>query len=138
MKRITFFAFLFLFACLGYAVAQSQSHPPQEQQLPPQQPLVNQQQTPEQEQTGQSQKLSGEIQNINLEKKTITIKDEISRTTQDVDFNDSTTFSKDAKAITIGDLKKGDRVSLEVDSQNIATKVEIAVPESVPPPQQKQ
>ena len=84
------------------------------------------------------QTLKGEIQTINLEKKTITIKDDISHATQDVDFNDSTTFSKDAKAITIGDLKKGDKISLDVDSQNIATKVEIAVPESVPPPQQKQ
>ena len=137
MKRITLFAFLFFFACLGYAVAQSQSHPPQERQFPQEQPLVKEEPTPDQEQTG-PQTLKGEIQTINLEKKTITIKDDISHTTQDVDFNDSTTFSKDAKAITIGDLKKGDKISLDVDSQNIATKVEIAVPESVPPPQQKQ
>lgn len=133
IRRLTLFAFLFLFACLGYAVAQSPSHPPEERQFPQQQPLVNEQQTPDQ-QTGQ-QKLTGEIQNINLEKKTITIMDEKSHTTQDVDFNDSTTFSKDAKTVAIGDLKKGDKVSLDVDSQNIATKVEIAVPESVPPPQ---
>ncbi len=137
MKRITLFAFLFLFACLGYAAAQSQSHPPQERQFPQPQPLINQQETPDQEQI-EPQKISGEIQNIDLEKKTITIMDTTSHATQDVDFNDSTTFSKDANAITIGDLKKGDRVSLEVDSQNIVTKVEIAVPESVPPPQQKQ
>jgi Cu/Ag efflux protein CusF len=136
IRRVTFFAFLFLFACLGYAVAQSQSHPPEERQFPQEQPLVKE--TPDQEQTGHPQKLSGEIQNINLEKKTITIRDETSHTIQDVDFNDSTTFSKDAKSLAIGDLKKGDKVSLEVDSQNIATKVEIAVPESVPPPQQKQ
>ncbi len=137
IRRVTLFAFLFLFACLGYAVAQSQSHPPKERQFPQEQPLVKEQQTPEQDQAGQPQKLSGEIQNINLEKKTITIKDDTSHTIQDVDFNDSTTFSKETKAITLGDLKKGDKVSLEVDSQNIATKVEIAVPESVPPPQQK-
>jgi Cu/Ag efflux protein CusF len=136
IRRVTLFAFLFLIACLGYAVAQSQSHPPQERQFPQEQPLVKE--TPEPEQTGQPQKLSGEIQNINLEKKTITIRDETSHTIQDVDFNDSTTFSKDAKSLAIGELKKGDKVSLEVDSQNIATKVEIAVPESVPPPQQKQ
>lgn len=137
IRRITLFAFLFLFACLGYAVAQSPSHPPDERQFPAKQPIIDEQQTPDQEQTG-PQKLTGEIQNINLEKKTITIKDGTSHTTQDVDFNDSTTFSKDAKTIVIGDLKKGDKVSLEVDSQNIATKVEIAVPESVPPPPQKQ
>jgi len=137
IKKVTLFAFLFLFACLGYALAQSQEHPPQEQQQPPQQPLANEQAQPQQ--AGQPQKLTGEIQKIDLEKKTITIKDEISRTTQDVDFNEATTFSKDAKPLTIGDLKKGDKVSLEVDSQNIATKVEIGVvPESVPPPQQKQ
>jgi Cu/Ag efflux protein CusF len=136
MRKITLFALLLLFACLGYAVAQSQSHPPKERQFPPQQPLVNEE-TPDQEQMG-PQKLTGEIQNINLEKKTISIRDEISHTVQDVDFNDSTTFSKDAKAMTIGDLKKGDKVSLEVDSQNIVTKVEIVIPESVPPPQQKQ
>jgi Cu/Ag efflux protein CusF len=136
IKKVTLFAFLFLFACLGYALAQSQAHPPEERQFPPQQPLVNSEE-PQQDQ-GQPQKLTGEIQKIDLEKKTITIKDEISRTTQDVDFNEATTFTKDAKPITIGDLKKGDKVSLEVDSQNIVTKVEIAVPESVPPPQQKQ
>ena len=135
IRRLTLFAFLFLFACLGYAVAQTPSHPPDERQFPQKQPLVSQQ-TPDQEQTGQ-QKLAGEIQDINLEKKTITIKDEQSRTTQDVDFNDSTTFSKDSKTVAIGDLKKGDKVSLYVDSQNVATKVEIAVPESVPPPQKK-
>ena len=136
IRRFTLFAFLFLFACLGYALAQSQAHPPQERQFPQEQPLVKEQAEPEQ--AGQPQKLTGEIQNIDLEKKTITIKDETSRPTQDVDFNDATAFSRDAKSITIGDLKKGDRVSLEVDSQNIATKVEIAVPEAVPPPPQKQ
>ena len=134
VRKITLFAFLFLFACLGYVLAQSQAHPPEERQFPQQEPLVNQQETPEQ--TGQSQKMTGEIQKIDLEKKTITIKDETSHTTQDVDFNDTTTFSRDAKPITINDLKKGDKVSLEVDSQNVVSKIEIAAPESVPPPQQ--
>lgn len=133
IKRVTLFAFLFLIACFGYVLAQSQAHPPQERQFPQEQPLVDQSQTPEQ--AAQPQKMTGEIQNINLEKKTITIKDDTSHTTQDVDFNDITTFSKDAKAITINDLKKGDKVSLEVDSQNLVTKVEISAPDTVPPPQ---
>jgi Cu/Ag efflux protein CusF len=133
IKKVTLFAFLFLFACLGYVLAQSQAHPPQERQFPQEQPLVDQQDQPQQ--TGDHQKMTGEIQNINLEKKTITIKDETSHTTQDVDFNDTTTFFKDAKAITINDLKKGDKVSLEVDAQNLVTKVEISAPETVPPPQ---
>ena len=131
LKKVTLFAFLFLFASLGFVLAQSQAHPPQERQFPPEQPLVDQQDKPEQA----PQKMTGEIQNINVEKKTITIKDDTSHSTQDVDFNDTTTFSKDAKAITINDLKKGDKVSLLVDGQNLATKVEIAVPETVPPPQ---
>jgi len=134
IKKVTLFAFLFLFACLGYVLAQSQAHPPKERQYPQEKPLVEQPQTPEQ--TGQPQKMTGEIQNINLEKKTISIKDDTSHTVQDVDFNDTTTFSKDAKPITINDLKKGDKVSLEVDSQNLVTKVEISAPETVPPPQQ--
>jgi len=133
IRKITLFAFVFLFVGLGYAMAQSPSHPPKERQFPQEQPLVDQQQTPEQA----PQKMTGEIQNINLEKKTITIKDDTSHTTQDVDFNDTTTFSKDAKSITINDLKKGDKVSLLVDSQNVLTKVEIVAPESVPPPQKK-
>jgi Cu/Ag efflux protein CusF len=132
LKKVTLFAFLFLFACLGYVLAQSQAHPPQERQYPQEQPLVDQEKTAEQ---AVPLKMTGEIQNINLEKKTITIKDDASHTTQDVDFNDTTTFSKDAKAITINDLKKGDKVSLEVDSQNLVTKVEMAAPEAVPPPQ---
>lgn len=132
IRKVTLFAFLFLFACFGYALAQSQAHPPQERQFPQQQPLVDEQKTPEQT---VPQKMTGEIQAINLEKKTITIKDDTSHTAQDVDFNDTTTFSKDAKPITINDLKKGDKVSLEVDSQNLVTKVEIGSPETVPPPQ---
>lgn len=135
IRKLTLFAFVFLFACLGYAIAQSPSHPPEERQFPPKEPIVDQK-LPDEQQTGQ-QTLTGEIQNIDLEKKTITIKDEKSHTTQDVDFNDTTTFSKESKTIAIGDLQKGDKVSLNVDSQNVATKVEIAVPESVPPPQQK-
>lgn len=132
IRKVTLFAFLFLFACLGYVLAQSAAHPPAERQFPQQQPLVDEQKTPEQT---VPQKMTGEIQAINLEKKTITIKDDTSHNTQDVDFNDTTTFSKDAKSITINDLKKGDKVSLEVDSQNLVTKVEIGSPETVPPPQ---
>jgi Cu/Ag efflux protein CusF len=131
LKKVTLFAFLFLFASLGFVLAQSPAHPPQERQFPPEQPLLDQEDKPEQA----PQKMSGEIQNINLEKKTITIKDNTSHSTQDVDFNDTTTFSKDAKAITINDLKKGDKVSLLVDGQNLATKIEISNPETVPPPQ---
>jgi Cu/Ag efflux protein CusF len=131
IRKVTLFAFLFLFAGLGYVLAQSAAHPPQERQFPQQQPLVDEQKTPDQA----PQKMTGEIQAINLEKKTITIKDDTSHTTQDVDFNDTTTFSKDAKSITINDLKKGDKVSLVVDGQNVVTKIELATSETVPPPQ---
>jgi Cu/Ag efflux protein CusF len=136
IRKMMSFAFLFMFACLGFAMAQTPSHPPEERQFPQNQPILDQK-APDEEQTV-PQKITGEIQNINLEKKTITIKDETSRTTQDVDFNDTTTFSRDGKAITINDLKKGDKVSLQVDVQNIVTKVEIPAAESVPPPQKKQ
>jgi Cu/Ag efflux protein CusF len=130
-RKVTLFAFLFLFGCLGYVLAQSAAHPPEERQFPKEQPLVDEQNVPEQT----PQKMTGEIQAINLEKKTITIKDDSSHTTQDVDFNDTTTFSKDAKSITINDLKKGDKVSLLVDGKNVVTKVELATSETVPPPQ---
>lgn len=135
-KKLTLFAFLFLFACLGYALAQSQGQfpPPQDQQLPPQEePMVTQE--PQQNTEGQNQKLTGVIQKIDLEKKKITIKDELSRTAQECDFNETSTFKKAGKSVTAAELAKGDKVSLEVDSQNIATKVEVALPESVPPPE---
>jgi Cu/Ag efflux protein CusF len=132
IKKLTVFAFLLVFACVGSALAQEdqQQQPENQQQL---QPPQEQQQTP----TTQSQQLQGVVTKIDLEKKIITIKDEISKTTQDLDFNESTLLSSAGKSLTLAELKKGDRVAMEVDSQNLVTKIEITPAESTPPPQEE-
>jgi Cu/Ag efflux protein CusF len=132
IKKFALFAFLLLFACVGFAFAQEdQQQPPEDQQqlAPPQE----QQQTP----TSQNQQLQGVVSKIDLVKKTITLKDEISKTTQDLDFNESTALSKAGNPLTVAELKKGDRVSVEVDSQNLVTKIEITPAEATPPPEEE-
>ena len=136
-KRFTFLAFLFvaLFAAVAFAQSDQQSQEDQQQQMPGQQ----QQQTPagqEQPAATQNQQLTGVIQKIDPAKKSITIKDETTKTTQDVDFSETTMFSKSGQSMTANDLKKGDKVTLEVDSTNMVTKIDV-VTDQVPPPEEK-
>ncbi len=133
----TLFAFLFLFVCSAFAFAQTDQQRPEDQQKPEeQQQMMPQDQL--QAPTSQNQQLTGVIQKIDLVKKTITLKDERSRTTQDLEFNETTTFNKAGQSITVDQLQKGDKVSLEVDSQNLVTKMEITPPDDATPPENKQ
>ncbi|HSE40070.1 MAG TPA: hypothetical protein VLH08_04830 [Acidobacteriota bacterium] len=137
-KRFTFLAFLFVALFAAVAFAQSGQQPPQDQQLPePQQQPADQQQQ-QAAPTTQIQQITGVIQKIDPVKRTITIKDEASKTTQDVDFNETTTFSKSGQSATANDLKKGDKVTLEVDSQNMVTRISIVTDEVAPPEENKQ
>jgi Cu/Ag efflux protein CusF len=135
MKK-TLFAFLFLFVISAFALAQTDQQQKPEDQLKPEE---QQMQPPAQEQApaGQNQKISGVIQKVDLEKKIITLKDEQSRSTQDVDFSETTVFNKEGQSITADQLQKGDQVSLEVDAQNMVTRIEIMAPEGTTPPPEK-
>jgi Cu/Ag efflux protein CusF len=67
--------------------------------------------------------VKGMIDKIDLEKKTITLKDETTKESKVYTFNDTTTFSKKDKVMKAEDLKKGDKVLFDVDPQNMIVKV---------------
>jgi len=118
MKKSLFLVLVAIFAfSIGYVAAQDAT-PDQNAQQPQQQ---QQQANPNMN----SQQISGVVEKINMEKRTITVKDAVTNQSKDYDFGDATLFSKGTSASTAKDLKKGDKVVLEVDSQNMVATVRI-------------
>ena len=118
MKKSLFLVLVAIFAfSIGYVAAQDAT-PDQNAQQPQQQ---QQQANPNMN----SQQISGVVEKINMEKRTITVKDAVTNQSKDYDFGDATLFSKGTSASTAKDLKKGDKVMLEVDSQNMVATVRI-------------
>src|SRR5262245_56182087 len=118
MKKSLFVVLVAIFALsIGYVAAQEGYSSPdqnaQQQQQQQANPNMN------------SQQISGVVEKINLEKRTITVKDAVTNQSKDYDFGDATLFSKGTSASTAKDLKKGDKVVLEVDSQNMVATVRI-------------
>ena len=111
LKRSILFMLVAIFAfSVGYAAAQSSSTSDQ-----------NAQQSP----AMKTQQFSGVVEKINMEKKTITLKDSVTKENKDYTFSDATSFTKGTESATATSLKKGDRVMLEVDAQNKVSTVRI-------------
>lgn len=131
IKKSTLLLFLLIFGAFSYLAAQNQPDQPTSpsQQEPYQQdPATDVQKTTE---------IKGTIDEIDLEKKTIAIKDEVTKESKEYTFNDSTSFSKEEKVMKAKDFQKGDKVLLHVDSQNMVVKVIWEPAESTPPKTEK-
>ena len=115
LKKFSFLVLVAVFALsVGYVAAQSSDQGAQQQQQQQQQsPAMN------------NQQISGVVEKINMEKRTITVKDAVTNQSKDYDFSDATLFSKGAESASDKDLKKGDKVVLEVDNQNMVATVRI-------------
>jgi hypothetical protein len=104
------------------------------------------QQTPDQNSTpGMSNEkaagatVTGKVDKIDKDKKTITVKDEATGQKKTLSFNDTTTWKSGTNSAAATDLKKGDMVTVTVDSYNMITNVDITsatgAPSSQTPPQ---
>lgn len=112
-KKITLLFFVAIFAaCIGYVAAQDY----------PQDKPATEAQTPE---MGQIQHVSGLVEKIDLQKKTITLKDAVSNKSKEFTFDAATLFSKGTAPTTANDLKKGDKVAVEVNAQSMISSVRI-------------
>jgi Cu/Ag efflux protein CusF len=69
--------------------------------------------------------IKGTVTAIDMTAKKISIKQEGKTDAADYTFDDNTTFWKADKAATSADLKAGDKATLEVNSSNVVTKVNI-------------
>jgi len=125
-KSLLIFAFLMASVC--FVIAQSSEQPPETNQpaAQPTQPA----ETAQPAATEQNRQIFGTIEKIDHKKMTMTLKDEMTNEDKDFTFTDTTSFSKDEKTITHNELKKGDRVLLELDSSNNLLKVTIEPKES--------
>lgn len=131
-KKSTLLIFMLLFgAFVCYAAAQNQPAQPTD---PSQDPY---QQAPATE-VQKTTPIKGIVDKIDLEKKVITLKDEATKVTTEYTFNDSTSFSKKDKVMKAEDLKKGDKVLLDVDPQNMVVKVHWGSKEATPTEPEKQ
>ena len=69
--------------------------------------------------------VTGKISKIDKDSNTITIKDDTTKEEQQFTLSSSATMTKDGSSITQSQLKKGDRVNVEVDGQNNVTKIDV-------------
>lgn len=127
IKKFTLLFFLIFAVCVGYVAAQD--YQPENQ--PAQEPKQST------ELTGQMQNITGIVDKVDLEKKTITVKDAVTHEKKAFTFDTATSFSKENQPVTAGDLKKGDRVSLAVDPQNMVTTIKVEAKESTSPEKEK-
>lgn len=132
IKKSTLLLFLLIFGAFGYLAAQNQ---------PSDQPTSPSQQEPYQQDPAtdvqKTTEIKGTVDKIDLAKKTIAIKDEVTKESKEYTFNDSTSFSKEEKVMKAEDLKKGDKVLLHLDSQNMVVKVNWEPAESTAPETEK-
>lgn len=112
-KKFTLLFFVAIFAaCVGYVAAQDN----------PQDKPVEQGQTPE---MSQIQHVSGLLEKIDLQKKTITLKDAASNQSKEFTFDAATLFVKGTEPVTANDMKKGDKVAVQVNAQSMISSVRI-------------
>lgn len=123
MKKFTFLFFLMFAVCVGYVAAQDY----QPENTPAQQPKETT------ELTTQMDNITGVVDKVDLEKKMITVKDSVTHEKKAFNFDAATTFSKGNQQSNVADLKKGDRVSLAVDSQNMISSLKIEPKEPTTP-----
>ena len=123
-----------LLASVGFVMAQSSEQPPAETNQPAAQPT----ETVQPAAVEQNTQIQGTIEKIDHKKMTMTLKDEMSGQDKDFTFTDTTSFSKDEKSITHNELKKGDRVLLELDASNSVLRVTIQPKESAEPKAEKE
>ena len=121
-KKSTFLMLLICTVCFGYAVAQDyqpENQPAQEQNQPAQEPKHST------ELTGQVENITGIVDKVDLDKKMITVKDSVTNERKEFAFDEATSFSKQNLPVSATDLKKGDRVSLAVNSQNMVAAIKV-------------
>jgi Cu/Ag efflux protein CusF len=114
-KKSTLLMLLICSVCFGYAMAQD--YQPENQ--PAQEPKHST------ELTGQIQNITGVVDKVDLDKKMITVKDSVTNERKEFTFDAATSFSKQNLPASATDLKKGDRVSLAVDSQNMVAAIKV-------------
>ena len=117
-----------LLASVGFVMAQSTDQPatdqPAAETAPPAettQPVVTEQNT----------QVQGTVGKIDHKKMMIKLKVDTTGEEKEFTFTDTTTFSKDEKSIEHMELKKGDRVLLELDASNNLLSVAIQPKESM-------
>jgi len=120
---------LLIVLCLvAGSICYAQSSDQPADQPKPDQPQVTEQPTtdqPAEMATEQNKTFNGTISSIDHKKMEITIKDDTTKDKQKFTFSTSTAFTRDGATITHDELKKGQHVSLEVDSTNAVTKIDV-------------
>jgi len=124
-KRLMLVFLLILIASFSYG--QSSDKPAEQVPATDQAQPAEQTPAPSAEQPKQ---IIGTIHKIDHEKMMLTLKDETTNEKKEFKFTDTTTFMKEDATITHKDLKKGDRVSLELDPQDAILKVSVLPKES--------
>jgi len=129
IKKITLVLFTVLFAATFSYAAQQEDKPLTEPSQNVTEPAA-----PTPDMTQQNTSIAGVIDRIDLEKKTITILNSVTNERHEVTFNDTSSFSKDEKPIKAEDLKKGDKVSLNVDAAHTVVSGTLESKSSSPKP----
>ncbi|MCI0411468.1 hypothetical protein L0222_01570 [bacterium] len=117
-KSLLIFAFLMASVC--FVMAQSSEQPPETNQ-----PAAQPTETAQPAATEQNTQVQGTIAKIDHKKMMMTLKVETTNEEKEFTFTDTTSFSKEEKNITHNELKKGDRVLLELDSSNNLLRVTV-------------
>ena len=112
MKKTLFLLAVIFTASFAVATAQTYQPPDSQQQLSVGQAYENQQ-------------VSGIVDKVDIAKKSVTIRNPTTNETTDYAFSSATIFSKGDQSAKPEDLKKGDRISLEVDSMDRVVRLSI-------------
>lgn len=119
MKKLMLFAILGVFvACFAFA----QSEPPTQQQpsaYPEQQPAASD------SKHMSSSSFNGTIDTVDVTAKTFTVKMDKTEETKTFSFDDKTKWEAKDKMFKADNLKAGDRVTIQADASNLATKIKV-------------
>jgi uncharacterized protein DUF5666 len=119
MKKLMLFAILGVFAaCFAFA----QSEQPAQQQpgaYPEQQPAASD------SKHMSSSSFHGTIDSVDVTAKTFTVKMDKTEETKTFSFDDKTKWEAKDKMFKADNLKAGDRVTIQADASNLATKIKV-------------
>jgi len=73
----------------------------------------------------QSSEINAVVDAVDMKTKMVKFKADGSTRIQEADFTESTVFGNQNATLKAEDLKKGDRVVMEIDSTNVITRVEL-------------